>query len=283
MRCGCVKGGLAGRKQGTRGCTGTPADPIPHVQRSTCAPPQPLTATHIIARTAALSNQIPAPTIVRPASLVSVSVCTLVQHTKAHFDSETKEEKEAAYLEFLVAQKIRDKVEAGLRPIVKIVIVLACAAAIFGVIVLLSGIPRTIDKQFSAVQFRVNDEHVVENTTIAIKGKLYKRLFTEPRFEGAFVIDSYAYTKTYELADIVLDPSVKQSSGVLTYASFQNGMAKLQGLGMIFVGGNFDELMIKVFEPEDGDRKSTTDLILAAPAATRAEAMQIFMRLELGE
>ncbi|OAB32975.1 hypothetical protein PGLA_26205 [Paenibacillus glacialis] len=53
------------------------------------------------------------------------------------------------------------------------------------------GIPRTIDKEYAAVQFRVNDETYLENINISVKGKLYKRFFLDPKFVGSIMIDNF--------------------------------------------------------------------------------------------
>jgi len=197
----------------------------------------------------------------------------------ARFDSETKEEKELAYIDFLAAQKFRDKVQNITRPMIKVILILGCIAVLFGVAMLLSGIPRKIDKELQAVQFRINDEAYSEATSISIKGKLYKRWFTNPRFVGSFVIDNYEYTKTYELLGITFLESLEHGWGGITYHTVVDGKPELESLGVIRTTNNFDELAIWAYEPKIGDHKSTTDLMIAAPAHSRKEAVQIYERL----
>ncbi|MGI2293798.1 MerR family transcriptional regulator [Paenibacillus sp. GXUN7292] len=198
----------------------------------------------------------------------------------ARFDSETKEEKEQAYIDFLAAQKIRDKVQNITRPVVKAILILGCIAVLFGAVVLLSGIPKKIDKELPAVQFRINDETYSEVTSISIQGKLYKRWFTSPRFAGSLVIDNYEYTKTYELLGITFFDSIQQGWGVLTYSTVIDGRPELESLGLIRITKDFEQLAIWAYEPKLGDHKSTTDLLIAAPAQTREEAVRIYEQLK---
>lgn len=202
-----------------------------------------------------------------------------IQPNFSKFDSETKEEKESAYLDFLVAQRIRNKISRYTSPLLKGIVVLIGLAALFGIVVAISGIPRTINKEYPAVQYRINDETYSENTTIAIKGKLFKRLFSEPKFVGSFVVDNFEYTKTYELANIMFYKSIRNGWGGLTYITVKDGRPIHESLGSIWMSDNFEKLTIWVYEPLDSDHKSTTDLVISAPAKSRSEAIGISKQL----
>jgi len=195
------------------------------------------------------------------------------------FDSETREEKEVAYLNFMKSQRIRDKFYYFLRPVLKIMLLLLCIASLFGIVIAISGIPRTIDKEYAAVQFRMNDDTYEENITISVKGKLYTRFFSDPKFKGSIMIDNFEYTKTSELIDITFFKSIPQGWGALQYDFFDNGTVNIESLGVIWMSDHFDKLTIWVYEPLDGDSKSTTDLIISAPANSRKEAIQIVEQL----
>ncbi|MEC0090476.1 hypothetical protein [Paenibacillus macquariensis] len=195
------------------------------------------------------------------------------------FDSETSEEKEAAYLNFMKSQRIRDKFYYFLRPVLKVMLLLLCIASLFGIVIAISGIPSTIDKEYAAVQFRMNDDTYVENITISVKGKLYTRFFSDPKFKGSIMIDNFEYTKTNEVIDITFYKSMLKGGGMLHYTPIDNGTVNIEALGVIWMSDHFDKLTIWVFEPLDGDRKSTTDLIISAPANSRKEAIQIVEQL----
>ncbi|OAB27039.1 hypothetical protein PMSD_23975 [Paenibacillus macquariensis subsp. defensor] len=194
------------------------------------------------------------------------------------FDSETSEEKEAAYLNFMKSQRIRDKFYYFLRPVLIIMLLLLCIASLFGIVIAISGIPRTIDREYAAIQFRMNDDTYVENITIS-KGKLYTRFFSDPKFKGSIMIDNFEYTKTSEVFDITFYKTILEGWGPLQYDVFDNGKVDTEFLGSIWMSDHFDKLTIWVFEPLDGERKSTRDLIISAPANSRKEAIQIVEQL----
>ncbi|HIW34384.1 MAG TPA: hypothetical protein IAA29_16500, partial [Candidatus Paenibacillus intestinavium] len=111
------------------------------------------------------------------------------------FESESNEEKELDYEKFLVAQNKREIMSKIVKPIWIGLLILIGIAVLARIMYLLSGIPQKIDREFSAVQFRMDDETTVENTTITIKGKYYRQWFSYPKFEGSFIIDNYETTK----------------------------------------------------------------------------------------
>ncbi|NIK77060.1 hypothetical protein FHS15_002185 [Paenibacillus castaneae] len=197
------------------------------------------------------------------------------------FDSETMEEKEAAYHKFLAAQKIREKIYGFLRPILIAISLLIGIALLFGIVIALSGIPHTMNKEFTAIQYRTSDPAYVENTTIIVKGKLYKRFFTNPKFVGSIVVDNFEYTKTHQLFDITFYKYDQSSSDVLMYYTNKQGVPVHEPLGVMMMSENFNTLSILVFEPLDKNTnsKSTMDLIISAPAASRKEAVQIYEQL----
>jgi len=195
------------------------------------------------------------------------------------FDSETREEKEVAYLNFMKSQRKRDKINYFLRPILIIMLLLLCIASLLGIVIAISGIPRTIDKEYAAVQFRMNDDTYVENTNISVKGKLYTRFFSDPKFVGSIMIDNFEYTKTSDLTDITFNKSILEGWGILNYVTIDNGKLHTDMLGSIWMSDHFDEVTIWVSEPLDSDSKSTRDLIISAPADSRMEAIQIVEQL----
>lgn len=143
----------------------------------------------------------------------------------------------------------------------------------------ISGIPRSINKEYAAVQYRASDSTNTYNTNIIVKGKLYKRLFSNPKFVGSISIDNFEYSKKHQLFDITFTKSIQASSGYLIYHVVENGVPLQEALGVIWMSENFSQLTILVFEPFDSQQRSTKDLIISAPANTRTEAIQIFEQL----
>lgn len=195
------------------------------------------------------------------------------------FDTETEEEKEEAYLDFRIHQRIREKVDVFFKPIKKTILIASIITAVVITVILISGIPRKLEKSYQAIQYRYNKEEEIKKINIVVKGKLYKRLFSDTRFTGSIVISNYRYTKTYELMDVVFNGGVSDGMGNLVYWTIKEGASDMETLGAIWMEGNFDKIAIWVFEPLYSDSKTSTDLFIAAPADNREEALEITDRL----
>ncbi len=134
--------------------------------------------------------------------------------------------------------------------------------------------PKTINLNYPAVEFRTNEE-TIRNTTIHNQGTLYRPLFRNKVFKGHFVINSYDFTKNYNLMDIVFYKSIRNGWGSLSYVLTKNGNLDLQTFGSIWINDNFDKLKIQVYEPIWNERKSFSNLIICAPAQTLSEGLLI--------
>lgn len=202
-------------------------------------------------------------------------------------DPETKEEKENAVLEFRVKQRIYDRIHRIWLPIRNVLLVLVGMAALLAVIVGISGIPKKIDVVYPAVEFRAEEAGYFDHTTVTIKGKLYTRLFSDPKFVGRLSIDKYDYTKTYEARNIIFYDDIwggnLHYSTIISNQTSPNSAPEVQivmeSLGTILIEGDMDKVNIWVFEPIIGDSKSTKDLFISAPATTREEAVVITQQL----
>ncbi|GBF74281.1 hypothetical protein PA598K_02617 [Paenibacillus sp. 598K] len=201
----------------------------------------------------------------------------------ARFDPETKEEKEEAYLDFKVSQRLRDRREAWLGPLLRIVgriaAVAAVVAALVYIVVAISGIPRDVDLSYTAMQLRMGQTETAVPVQVRIEGKWRNRLFSEPTFSGRVMIEGFEYTQTDELIDIRFYPDVRNGYGQLTYTSYRDGMVQMKTLGAIWQSDRMSEIAIWVFEPLDADSKRSTDLVIAGPASTGAAAAEIVERL----
>lgn len=191
------------------------------------------------------------------------------------FDTETPEEKERAYLDFKIHQRLRERMDTFLRPVKKTFLIATIITIVFFAIVAISGIPKEIDKQYTAVMYRENEVGKIDKTSITVKGKLYKKLFSDTRFIGKIVISRFGYTKNYELCDVIFHKAVKDGYGSLIYDTTMNGAPKLETLGLIWIEGDFEKLTILVGEPILSENKSYKNLIISAPAETKEEAIKI--------
>ncbi len=197
------------------------------------------------------------------------------------FDDESNEEKALAYANFLVSQRKREKREKIVTPIFKSFGVLICIILLFVIVVALSGIPRSIHKEFETAQYRMDDETYVEYSQMTITGKLYKRFFSNPKFVGSIMIDNFEITKTYNLFDLTFYKSAWNGYSTLTYSTVENGMPYIESIGTIWMSNDFEDIMVWVFEPIGGRSKSSTvdkALIIVAPTKSREAAINDFLQ-----
>lgn len=202
----------------------------------------------------------------------------------SRFDPETDEEKNEAYLDFLVSMRLREKREKILQPLKKGFLLLLLLAVISALVVLISGIPRKIDVSYPAIQMRYLGEDSVpvevEKTNIRIKGKYSNRLLSNPRFSGEIIIASLPHVHDYELIDLEFSNKEQGISAVLVYTAIIEQKPVLDSVGQLITDSKFQQLMIRILEPIGTDRKSTEEgLQLLAPAETKAEAIRIYNEL----
>lgn len=202
------------------------------------------------------------------------------------FDPETEEEREQAISDFRIKQQKNERLHRIWMPIWlpirRVILIMSLIAAAFALIYGVSAIPMKIDVVYPAVEYREEDERYLEHTTVIIKGKLYTRLFSDPRFEGRIIIDKYDFTKTYEAFEVIFHKeSFWPDAGSLSYHTILDGRPQIQSFGLIWMDGDMDGINIWVFEPVTGDSKSTKDLLISAPAITREEAAAITKQLSV--
>lgn len=197
------------------------------------------------------------------------------------FDTETKEEKEHAYLRFRVKQLLFNKLERFWRPIRRVLMIFIILAIIMAGLIGISAIPKKISLDYPAVEYRTGDSAYVEHTRIRVDGKLYTRWFSDPKFKGNIIIDKYPLTKQYDTIDITFYKDSMDGVGYLSYAGITSDHAPfLTTFGIIGIEDKFEQISIQIFEPVDQDSKSLLDLVLSAPASTREEADAITKRIE---
>jgi hypothetical protein len=156
--------------------------------------------------------------------------------------------------------------------LLKIILFMIIAAGLF---TWLYKFPQTIDLEYPAIEYRVDDKLSVQERTIRIKGTLSHPMFRNASFKGEFIIDKYDFTKTYDLVEMIFHKDIKNGWSSLTYNDVQNGQPILKSVGSIEISGDFDKLNIQVYEPLNAQSKSATDLRISAPSKKYDEAFSI--------
>ncbi|TCZ78252.1 hypothetical protein E0485_09020 [Paenibacillus albiflavus] len=195
------------------------------------------------------------------------------------FDTESKEEKEAANSDFWIKERARDRNHNFWQPIritfMSIVGIAIILGIILAILVGLSGIPKKIDASYPAIMYRENDTGYVQQTTITMQGKLYTRWFSNPKFVGTFSIDQFELMKRDATTDIEFQPEFMNGAGLLSYSTFADGKLDFESVGMIWMADDMKKVNIGVFEPVNATAKSMRDLVISAPATTREEAVEL--------
>lgn len=199
------------------------------------------------------------------------------------FDNETSEEREKGYLDFLVHQRIREKIERFSNPLKNAAKILGCLLLALAAIYAFSCIPRTISLEHQGLRFRVgNPESDSTTVNISIKGKMYSKLFSSPVFKGTIELDSVDYTKdaTVEVAFFGDD-----KTGWLVYHTIvvQGDEVKpvTHSFALLWADKNFAKTVFYIFENTQNSSKELKNLVICTPASNRKEGMQILSDMKL--
>lgn len=193
------------------------------------------------------------------------------------FDLETKEEKQNAYLDFLVHHRMKDYIYRFFKPLGNVLRIIIMALLLLLIIFSISHIPKTINQEYSGIKYRINSTDTPESTDIHIKGKLYRRLFQKPVFKGSIILSDLEISKDYEV-EIYFNAGINDIA-ILNY--FGNKYDKgevipdIDAYATIRTNKNFSYLFLNIYEPEGEESKSLQDLVTIAPASNVEEANQI--------
>ncbi|RUT33580.1 hypothetical protein EJP77_08015 [Paenibacillus zeisoli] len=139
---------------------------------------------------------------------------------------------------------------------------------------ILYDFPKEVDIHYPAVEYRSGDQSSSTSTNIRIKGTLSRPFWRDSRFSGQIIIDSYPFTKSYDLIDIEFNKKILNGIGTLSYTQILNGKPDLQMLGTIWISGDFDKLNIWGIRKAGAAGPSSIPII-SAPARTNEEAVSI--------
>lgn len=209
-----------------------------------------------------------------------------IQPDFARFDSETPEEREAGYADFLVRQRIRDKTAVILRPLKTAGIILCAAAALLLIVYAFSCIPKGIEKTYTGTDFRVDDAAGGTPVGIRVQGKLYRRLFQEPIFDGKIILDTVDYSKesVVELrfangmgspAWLVYDRVIKKPDGSI--------LPDLQSFGMVLTDADFSYLAVNCFDMNGDGGGTLGNRVICAPAGSAGEGKRLLEEKDIAE
>lgn len=134
--------------------------------------------------------------------------------------------------------------------------------------------PKEVDIGYPAVEYQGGNQSSSTITSIRIKGTLFRPLWRDSRFSGQIIIDSYPFTKSYDLIDIEFNKKISNGIGTLSYTQILNGRPDLQMLGAIWISGDFDKLNIWGISKTGAADKSSFPII-SAPARSYEEAVSI--------
>ena len=197
-----------------------------------------------------------------------------IQPDFARFDNVSPEEREAGYADFLVRQRIRDRAAVILRPLKAAGVVLCAAAALLLIVYAFSCIPKSIDRTYAGTDFRVDGTAGGTPVGIRVHGKLYRRLFQEPIYDGKIVLDTVDYSGESDVelrfAGGMSNPAWLVYDRVITN---QDGsiLPDLQSFGMVLTDADFSYLVIHCFDKHNDGGGTLGSRVICAPAGNAEE------------
>jgi len=139
--------------------------------------------------------------------------------------------------------------------------------------------PRTVDRNFQGLIYRLGTDNVgsEKQINIIVKGKMYRSLSLSKRFKGTIECEGYEIPipKDYNL-DIFF---YKSNSGYIYY-NIDQGLSLDITFGRIYINKDFSKFTIAVIEYTDESRRAggwsgEDGLMITAPCTSRSEALDI--------
>jgi len=208
------------------------------------------------------------------------------------FDTETPEEKQEGYLDYLITQRKQEKRQEKLRslyfPTKRFNILrypkwIFAAAAAMVAIFILSCIPRPVSREMEGILFTPNTDHC-ETIGISIEGKVTDRLFEDPMFEGFIRIDGVPYSQKDCIP--IIFPDNFDFAGWLVYNEIKGGTPYMYSFGKMYTDKYFGKVFLDMrFYQESynllGDPSCDWGPVLCAPASSYEEALKIVESVDL--
>ncbi|MCT4631363.1 MAG: hypothetical protein N4A76_01345 [Firmicutes bacterium] len=146
------------------------------------------------------------------------------------------------------------------------------AITLIVIAVLTLPFPHKIKQTYPAIEYRIGyPDYIDRELTITVKGVYKDYLIKKDTFEGIVSVDKYDFTQDTLMSKV----TIFDGKGNLSYFNMET-------LGFIIPEKDFSKFFIGVSEPiaEPGQSWSGGDgLVIAAPASTREEAIEITKEL----
>ena len=157
------------------------------------------------------------------------------------------------------------------RIIIPVIIIIFIGAAI-------SVLPwwSDIDITLNGIQARIGDEEYTEEKEINIRGRYWRYLFRNDRFEGRVEVEGYDFTfdERMWLVQLSFQKYKYGGASVLGYMGYANGRFLDGAVWQIYSDPSFNKVLIINSDGNEGQ------LFISAPADNRAQAIDIANELE---
>ena len=162
----------------------------------------------------------------------------------------------------------------------KRIIILIVLAIILTVTFLFYSFPKTIEEEYSAIQFFEKEPNSAEQIAMKIAGKLENPVIGQPQFTGQLILEGYDFTKDYELLPIVLHEFTESSwLGSVVYSAIHNGKPVLRSFALI-TSHEFDRFVLSGYDDQSQDGQL---LQIVSPAMDYQTALEILAQFRQEE
>ena len=138
---------------------------------------------------------------------------------------------------------------------------------------------RDIDITLLGIQFRTGDAEYTEEKTINIKGRYWRYLFRNDRFEGRIEVEGYDFTFDKRMWPVTLsfENSCGGRSSFLLYTGYADGSFLDGAAWRIYSNPDFSKVLIMPYGSGNEDT-----VFISAPANDREQAIDIIAKLTNG-
>ncbi|WP_028594507.1 hypothetical protein [Paenibacillus assamensis] len=148
---------------------------------------------------------------------------------------------------------------------------------IFGFFIWLYEFPSRVQFELPAVQFNAGNSKTVKKTIIRVNGTYHRPLFRKERFEGSIQIDSFPFTKSYELVPLTMHTDkTGVNYTVLTYINPDPSAHHIDIVGTMWVSEEWKEIKIEILR--EGESNNPKGAYIIAPSTSYEEA-QVIMKM----
>lgn len=133
------------------------------------------------------------------------------------------------------------------------------------------GIPKRLNLSYNALEYQLGNAQLQSLTNVSLDGWYYDRAFRKDSFAGTVHVGDKAFSNV----------KITKQDMLNILMSYDRGKGEYDSFGEIIIGDYCKEITICLFEPTGG-WSSGDGKMISAPAASRAEALDISNRLMQG-